>query len=167
MSEPPGNVPCPPSLPYDPRESLPYWVITTAHALERELNEVLAPLGITFRQAEVLVCLALEGTLSQSDVARRMGIEAPTLAGIVARMERSGWIERESCPDDRRKKLLRPTRRVEPLWSEILGQARRVRVRAGRGFEPEQLRRLIDDLSAIQVNLDAAGPDGDGRDPGA
>ena len=167
-SEPPRT-----SLPYDPRESITYWVISTAHALERELNEVLAPLGITFRQAEVLVCLALEGTMSQSEMARRMGIEAPTLAGIVARMERNGWIVRDSCPADRRKKLLRPTPRVEPLWTQILDEARRVRARAARGIDSELLHQLIQGLSAIQVNLDYGRSDAEpapqpvGRSPAA
>lgn len=148
----------PPALAYDPRESITYWVITTAHALERVLNEVLAPLGITFRQAEVLVCLAMEGTMSQSEMARRMGIEAPTLAGIVARMERNGWIVRDACPSDRRKKLLRTTPRVEPLWSQILEQAALVRARASRDIDPDHLRRLIEGLTAIQSNLDYVRP---------
>jgi MarR family transcriptional regulator for hemolysin len=144
------------ALAYDPRESITYWVVTTAHALERHLNVVLRPLGITFRQAEVLVFLSTDGTMSQAEVAERMGIEAPTLAGIVGRMERNGWIVRESCPGDRRKKLLRPTPRVGPLWSQILEQARKVRSRAAAGFEPERLRRLIADLEAIQINLDGS-----------
>jgi DNA-binding MarR family transcriptional regulator len=142
------------SIQFDTRESIAYWVISTAHALERNLNEVLKPLGITFRQAEVLVCLAVEGTMSQAEVARRLGIEAPTLAGIVSRMERNGWIVREGFPGDRRKKLLRPAAKVEPLWTEIMTQARQVRSRASQGFDPERLRRLMDDLAAVQANLD-------------
>lgn len=153
------------SLPYDPRVSITYWVIGTAHALERALNELLAPLGITFRQAEVLVCLALEGTMSQTEMARRMGIEAPTLAGIVARMERNGWIQRESCRHDRRKKLLRPTPRAEPLWSGILLRASLLRARASQGFEPAELTRLIENLAAIQVNLEGPPPDLDPAGP--
>lgn len=153
--------PTPPVLSHDPRGSITYWVISTAHALERVLNELLAPLDITFRQAEVLVYLAMEGTMSQSEMARRMGIVAPTLAGIVARMERSGWIIREACPHDRRKKLLRPTPRAEPVWSQILEQAALVRARAGRGVPPEELARLIQGLAVIQANLDdARGPNG-------
>lgn len=142
-----------PTLEYDHHESLPYWVISTAHALEHQLNEELAPLGITFRQAEVLTLLAMNGTLSQREVAQRMGLEAPTLAGIVARMEAAGWIVRDSCPGDRRKKLLRPTARVEPIWSQVLERARRVRSQVARGFTPEQVRAMIRSLEIMLSNL--------------
>jgi MarR family transcriptional regulator for hemolysin len=144
----------PPSLSFDPKDSITFWVITTAHALERHLNVVLKPLGVTFRQAEVLALLAIEGVMSQAELAKRMCIEAPTLAGIVNRMELSGWIVREACPNDRRKKLIRPTARAQPIWAEMLEQAYRVRSRAGHGFESERLRRLIADLAAVQANLE-------------
>jgi MarR family transcriptional regulator for hemolysin len=145
-------------LQYDHRQSLPYWIISTAHALEVEFNEVLSPLGITFRQAEVLALLALEGTLSQVEVARRMGVEAPTLAGIVARMEAAGWIVRESCPSDRRKKLLRATEQVEPIWAQTVERAQQVRARLAMGFTPEQVRELIAALEALYNNLKKDSP---------
>jgi MarR family transcriptional regulator for hemolysin len=145
-------------LQYDHRQSLPYWIISTAHALEVEFNEVLAPLGITFRQAEVLALLALEGTLSQVEVARRMGVEAPTLAGIVARMEAAGWIVRESCPSDRRKKLLRATERVEPIWAQTVERAQQVRARLALGFTPEQIQGLIAALEMLYNNLKQDSP---------
>ncbi|CAN5838890.1 MarR family transcriptional regulator [soil metagenome] len=140
-------------LRYDFDQSLIYWTCTTAHALERALNEELAPHGITYRQWQVLGWLVLEGTLSQSELAERMRIDAPTLAGILDRMERDGWLARETCSADRRKKHLRLTEKVEPIWSRIAEAGRRVRIRAGRGFRPEQHQQLIATLAAIQENL--------------
>ena len=139
---------------FEHQESLPYWLIVTAHAIERVLNAELAPLGMTFRQAEILGLLAMEGALSQAQVAERIGVEAPTLAGIVARMETAGWIEREPCPRDRRKKLLRPTRRVEPIWAQILERGLLVRGRLTQGFSPDEVRDLIGRLECMLRNLD-------------
>ena len=142
-------------LQYDYRESVPYWIITTAHLIERELNEVLSPLGMTFRQAEVLAAIAVEGRpMSQAEVAEKLGVEAPTLAGIVARMEAAGWIVRDSCPDDRRKKLIRPTERVYPVWQQVMERARGVRARLASGFSPHQIYALIAILEGMQNNLD-------------
>ncbi len=143
---------------YDHRESLPFWIISTAHALEVELNEVLAPLGVTFRQAEVLALLAVEGTLSQVEVARRMGVEAPTLAGIVARMEAAGWIVREPCATDRRKKLLRTTERVDPIWANVMERARHVRTRLVAGLTPDEVQEIIARLELLQNNLRTGDP---------
>jgi MarR family transcriptional regulator for hemolysin len=145
-----------PSLPYDPSESITYWILNTAHRLEHLLNEELRPLDMTLRQAEVLVVLAVHGELSQVELARRLGVEPPTLAGIVARMEDSGWIARGGCPNDRRKKLIRLTDRVVPIWSQMLERARAVRMQASRGLTAEQLRTLHELLDHVHENIVAA-----------
>ena len=148
---------------YDFERSLIFWVLTTAHALERALNEELAPHGITYRQWQVLGWLVVEGPMSQSALADRMRIEAPTLAGIVDRMERAGWLVRDPCPADRRRKLLRLTDKVDPIWSRITEAARQVRSRAAGGIDAEHHQQLISWLAAIQENLrrpaeEAGGP---------
>jgi MarR family transcriptional regulator for hemolysin len=140
-------------LVYDFDHSLSYWVMTTAHALERSLAEELAPYGITYRQWQVIAWLAHDGVLSQSELADRMKIEPPTLAGIIDRMERDGWIVRCECPGDRRKKLLKPTEKVAPIWETIANAARRVRARASEGLSPEQLESFKAMLGLIRDNL--------------
>jgi MarR family transcriptional regulator for hemolysin len=124
--------------------------------MERALNEELAPQGITFRQFQVLGWLALEGGgLSQTDLAERMNIEPPTLVGILDRMEREGWISREGCPDDRRRKIIRPQPKAEPVWSKMVASARRVRARATQGMDELQIRTLMQLLGQMQENLSA------------
>lgn len=140
-------------LVYDFHESLIFWINSASHVLERALNEELAPHGITYRQWQVLGWLALEGELSQVALAERMQLEAPTLAGIIGRMERDGWIERHGCPHDRRKKLLRPTPRVAPVWETIADAARRVRSRASQGLSHDQLQALQEILATLRQNL--------------
>lgn len=130
-----------------------YPVVMTAHAFGRALNEEFARHGITFRQWQVLAWLVLQTELAQSGLAERMGIEAPTLAGILDRMQRDGWIERQSCPADRRKKIVRPTSRVEPVWSQRVASARRVRTRACQGIDPDDLEQVKQTLAAIQEDL--------------
>src|SRR5690606_30480155 len=103
-----------------------YWVTIVALAYHRQLNEALAPYGITFRQSQVIGWLAHEGHLSQNELAARMQIEPPTLGGILDRMERAGWIVRVSSTIDRRKKVIHLTPAVEPVWSQIVDCALRV-----------------------------------------
>jgi MarR family transcriptional regulator for hemolysin len=143
-------------LEYDFENSVGYWVCQTSHELQRAFNEELAPQGITFRQAQVLGCLALEGRLSQSDLAERMRIEPPTVVGILDRMERDGWIRRESDKKDRRRKFVEPMRAARPVWSKIVAAAKRVRSRATRGMTPAQLVQLKKLLRMVQENLQEA-----------
>jgi len=142
-------------LDYDFENSVGYWVCQTAHVLQRSFNEELAPQGVTFRQAQVLGCLALEGPLSQTDLAERMRIEPPTLVGILDRMERDGWIRRDGDKADRRKKLVQPTPAAKPVWSKIVAAAQRVRARATEGMTPAQLEQLKKLLGIVRANLDA------------
>ena len=140
-------------LEYDFEKSVGFWVCQTSHALQRAFNEELAPQGVTYRQAQVLGCLALEGELSQTDLADRMGIEPPTLVGILDRMERDGWIRRDGDKTDRRRKLIQPTPAAKPVWSKIVGVAKRVRARASRGMSAAELALLKKLLTRIQTNL--------------
>ncbi len=140
-------------LQYDFEQSIGYWVISTARILERELNDELAPSGITYRQCQILGCLALDGQLSQSELAERMRIEPPTLVALLDRMEQEGWISRCCCPEDRRKKVVRPCPAAEPVWAKIVAAARRVRARATRGMSPSEVETLKRLLRKVQENL--------------
>ena len=140
-------------LEYDFENSVGYWVCQASHAIQKAFNEELAPQGVTFRQAQVLGCLALEGRLSQTDLAERMRIEPPTLVGILDRMERDGWIRRVNDKADRRKKLVEALPAASPAWTKIITVAKRVRARATRGMTPAQLTQLKKLLALVQSNL--------------
>lgn len=142
-------------LEYDFENSVGFWICTTSNAFQRAFNEELAPQNVTFRQAQVLACLALEGPLSQTDLADRMRIEPPTLVGILDRMERDGWIRRDGDKNDRRRKLVAPTAAAKPAWSKVVAVANRVRERATRGMTATQLRQLRSLLGKVQDNLQA------------
>lgn len=134
-------------------ESVGCWIALTAHTMRRALDAELAREKITFRQWEVLGWISMCEELSQAELADRLGIEAPTLAGILARMERDGWLERTTSPNDRRCKLIRMTDKVEPIWSRTLECCRRVRARATDGISDEQLQTLKTTCDRIRQNL--------------
>ena len=140
-------------LNYDFQSSIGYWICTTAHHFERSMNHELTPEGITFRQCQVLACLALEGSLSQVELAERMNIEPPTLVRVLDRMERDGLLLREGCPGDRRRKMIRPLPKAKPVWKRIIACAERVRAKATRGMSPSQIKKLKQLLEIVQANL--------------
>ena len=120
---------------------------------ERALKEELAPLGITHRQFQVLAWLAYAGDMTQRELSERMHVEAPTLAGILDRLERDGWISRQGDATDRRQKIVRATERANPVWSQIVDCLQRVRTRATRGLSPKQVEQAMTTLDAILRNL--------------
>jgi MarR family transcriptional regulator for hemolysin len=150
-------------LEYDFTNSPGFWIMTAAHEYEQALNDELEPQGITYRQWQVLGFLALAGPLSQAELADRMRIEPPTLVGILDRMERDGWIRREPCLIDRRRKMIQPMEAAKPVWSQIVDCAKRVRARATHGMSATELATLRRLLDKVQINLQGQIP---GREAG-
>lgn len=137
----------------DFEQSIGYWLTLTTQAYHRAISEELAPHGITYRQSMVLGWLALEGDLSQTQLAAKMLVEPPTLVGILDRMERDGWITRHGCPGDRRKKIIRANTAAEPVWKKIVECAARVRARATHGLSDRQLGTLKRLLRRVGNNV--------------
>ncbi len=141
-------------LKYDFDESVGYWIFTAWRAYERAVNAELAPHGLKFRQSQVLGWLALEGDLTQGELAERMGVEPPTLVPQLDRMEREGWIRRVHCASDRRKKIIRPRPEAVPVWSKVVACAKRVRCHATAGLSEEEVAALRNLLAVVRDNLD-------------
>ena len=141
-------------LDYDFEESVGYWVTMTSHAIRRAIDLELAKENITLRQFEVLAWIALAGEQSQVELAERLGIEAPTLAGILNRMERDGWLERYGCPEDRRRKRIRVTPKAEAVWVRMADCSRRVRAKATQGITPEELQVFKRICHQLRTNVE-------------
>jgi DNA-binding MarR family transcriptional regulator len=84
-----------------------------AAALRIALRELRIELAIITRRVasavalndsdlDVLDVLALEGPQSPTVLARRMGIHAATMTGVLTRLERAGWVLRRRDLADRR-----------------------------------------------------------------
>lgn len=138
---------------YDFQASIGYWITVTSFGYQRVLETELAEFGITFRQFQVLGWLKLEGALPQVELAERMTIEPPTLVRILDRMESAGWIRRSSDPLDRRRKLISVQPEAEPAWSQVVRILKRVRNRATRDMDAEEVALLQSLLQRVQVNL--------------
>jgi len=138
---------------YDFEHSTGYWICTTSHLYQRRLDKELAPLGITFRQFQVLGWLVYAGPLSQGELAERMMIEPPTLVRILDRMESQGWIVRAASTTDRRRKRLEIGSEAEPLWNRVVDCLNRVRGEATAGLDEQEIETLQNLLQRVQNNL--------------
>ena len=92
-----------------------------ANAIKESMRELSIQLSLLNHQVGAhlelrdvdLGCLdtiARNGPLSPSALARRAGLHPATVTGILDRLERGGWVARESDPSDRRAVLVRALR---------------------------------------------------------
>lgn len=79
------------------------WLLGVAR-VDSYLDQDLRRHGLDLAEYEILVCLSeAEGRkLRMSELAELVHQSRSRLTHAVARMERSGWVERSSAPDDRR-----------------------------------------------------------------
>ena len=149
-------------LKYDFQSSIGYWICMTSHLYDRALNLELTPQGVTRCQCQILGWLALEGELSQVELANRMNVEPPTLVPVLDRMERDGLLAREACASDRRRNIVTAKPKAQIVWKKIVASSERVRAKAVAGLTPEQTATLKELLQMVQENLN---PQAAGQEP--
>jgi DNA-binding MarR family transcriptional regulator len=91
----------------------------------QDFIRTLAPIDIRPAQYSVLVVIAANPGLSQSDLAERLGIERARLVRLLDRLERRGLTQRLPSRTDRRSHALRLTRegqRILKLAKMLAGQ---------------------------------------------
>lgn len=102
-------------------------------SVRRTLNEATLQLSVFQRRVGArlelkdadLECFNIvhnEGPLSPSVIARRAGLHAATVTGVLDRLERGRWVVRERDPDNRRQVLVRARKdRNQELFGLLSG----------------------------------------------
>jgi DNA-binding MarR family transcriptional regulator len=107
----------------------------------------------------VMALLAERGPLQQKDLVAAIGIEQPTMAALLARMERDGVVVRLPHPADRRSnrfELTTSARARLPDAGRILGD---VVDRALAGIGDTDRQAMLRTLRQVAVNLDGTRED--------
>lgn len=119
-------------------------------------DRVAAAAGLNPRDLDVLDVIDREGPCTPSDLADRTGVRRATLTGVLARLEREGWIGRERDPADGRSALLASTVRFAELRA-LYGAADAGLDDVAAGVAPEVGSALVDIMTDIARGARAAG----------
>jgi DNA-binding MarR family transcriptional regulator len=126
-----------------------------ARGLARIGDARLRHLGFATAQLPVLSALADGKRMSQADLARWAKVEQPSMAQLLARLERDGFVQRETDPADRRSSLISLTeqaRKKLPAGREVLLQGNK---EATRGLSAAEVKTLLALLQRVAANVDA------------
>ena len=109
-------------------EKLGLLLSDTARVWRTKLDQRLRPLGLSQGKWTTLVHLARGADkLTQKELAARIGIEEPTLAGILDRLQQDGWVKRKASAHDRRCKTVHLQRRTAVVLDQIFDTAQELR----------------------------------------
>ncbi len=123
----------------------------TARAWRTRLDQRLRPLGLSQGKWRTLMHLSRGGDkLSQAELAEHMGIEEPTMAGLLNRLETDGWIKRQESANDRRRKIVHLQRRSKTVLEEIFSAARELRNELLQDVPPAELATCLRVLNRIR-----------------
>jgi DNA-binding MarR family transcriptional regulator len=123
-----------------------------AHAVRAhraDLAHRLALLGLHLGQELIVVDLHHNPDSTQAELVERMGIEQPTIAKAIGRMERSGFVERTRDEADRRLIRLRLTKRGEQAVESVVAAWRDADENVTKRFSTAKRRQLVDMLDEI------------------
>ncbi|MGA4960308.1 MarR family winged helix-turn-helix transcriptional regulator [Streptomyces lavendulocolor] len=130
-----------------------YTVNYAARLLGQAISHRLAALGVTTGQLPTLLALYATDGQTQSELARRTGVEQPTMAVNLRRMERDGLITRTPDPADARRALVHLTDQARAIRHDVQALRAGIDSEALTGFTPEEHTQLANLLDRLAHNL--------------
>lgn len=148
-----------PNNDWAPMEHPGHYLSRINRGLTRIGDARLRELGLATAQLPVLSMLRNGEQLSQTELAKAAKVEQPTMAQLLARMERDGLIRREPDPRDRRSSLVSLTdaaRERLPAGRQVLREGN---AEMTRGLSEEEVATLVGLLRRVLHNVEAMQPE--------
>lgn len=127
----------------------------TARIWRTKLDQRLKPLGLSQAKWSVLLHLSKAGDgINQKELAQRLGIEGPTLVGLLDRLSADDLVERRESPSDRRSKTVHLTAKAEEITRHITAIARALRTELLSGIDATALQHCQRTLEQLKQRLE-------------
>jgi MarR family transcriptional regulator for hemolysin len=144
-------------------------LVVAARRWRKLANDRLKPLKQTMARWETLYLVAYsEEELNQSQLARLIGVQGPTMIRMLDGLAREGLIERQQSHQDLRVTINRITDAGRAVISEIMGVTNALRHEILAEVDREELKTTVKVLTQILRSIDrydAAGdPPGEASD---
>jgi MarR family transcriptional regulator, transcriptional regulator for hemolysin len=127
----------------------------TARAWRLKLDQRLKPMGLSQAKWRTLLHLSVApDALTQAEIAARLGIEEPSLVALLHRLEREGWVKRQSATHDRRCNLVLLGRRAERVIAQINAAADKLRHELLSEIAPGDLETCVNVLARVRAKAE-------------
>lgn len=144
--------------PWDPGATAAFWINRASRLILRLHEGRLRSLGFGMSQLPVLIALEEGRALPQKELAQIARVEQPTMAEMLARMERDGVVQREPNPDDKRGSLTSLTKSARARLPKAKAALLQGEQEAMAGFSEEERALLLSLLRRVVENVEAGSP---------
>lgn len=136
-------------------ENLGKMLVETSRAWRNTLDKRLQPLGLSQSRWMVLLILEHQGDgITQKCLSEGLGIEGPSLVGVLDRMEADGWVERRVSEEDRRAKTIHRTDRAIEMTREIRQIADGLRAELLKGIPKDEVAQTMNLLQTLKQRIE-------------
>lgn len=119
------------------------------------MDRRLKPLGLSQAKWRALLQISKsDGTLTQTELALLIGVETPSLARLLDRLERDGWIKRHGSPNDRRVKIIKLARKSNRVMKIIEKAAREARDELFSNITRGEMGSLVNILEKMKAKAE-------------
>lgn len=139
---------------WDPESKPTFWINHASRLLMRHFEQRLRPFDFGMAYLPVVMALEKNGPLLQKQLAEIAHVEQPTMAALLARMERDGLITREPLPNDKRSSQVSLSAKAKaslPMAKEQLGDVAEL---ATTGLSESERATFVALLRRVVNNLD-------------
>jgi len=130
-------------------------IVTAARRWRKLANERVKVIGQTMARWETLFLVALSGDeLTQSELARLISVEGPTMVRMLDVLAKDGLIARRQSSTDRRVTTNRITTQGMRAIRDIMDITDKLRAEVMGNIDPGRLEVFLDVLTQILRNID-------------
>ena len=140
-----------------PEAAAAFWINRASKLLILSVDKALRPFGFAMSYLPVLRALSDGSTPSQTRLAHIAGVEQPSMAETLRRMERDDLVQREANPQDGRESLFSVKRQARARWPKAMAALIECDRRAMAGLSAAEQVVLRDLLIRVVKNLDDSG----------
>lgn len=116
----------------------------TQHKVFKYYSKLLEEHGVTSAQAGILTCIwsESENKITPKEIGKQLHLEAPTVSGLLDKMQKGDLIHREVDPNNRRVVFVTPTEKANGLRPEIEKTTEAMNQQVLKDFSPEEAALL-------------------------
>jgi DNA-binding MarR family transcriptional regulator len=122
-------------------------------------DRAVAPIGLTARQALILLSCDLGEANTAAQLAALYGLEASSITRLLDRLEKKRLIERTRSRSDRRKAILILTRRGKAALQRAVSIAGPIAIATWKGVTDQERKTLAAIVTKVLNNLNQMGPE--------
>jgi DNA-binding MarR family transcriptional regulator len=94
-----------------------------------------------------------DGPVTVSELAFRLGLTLPTVSGVLADLDRAGFVERHADPADRRRTIVQMTPAQSALIAQWLDGAASPIARVLDKLDPDEQEAFLKAMNLLEIEL--------------